>query len=419
LSVAFSTSPIQPSISDSFLAVSIVNDCASEKISSVMPGERASLLVNFWYAHPVGHAIEALRYCLGYHRADPSLEISLLLNGATPTELAELCPFIRRTYAVRFTGFLDAVTDPEPALRAVPREWDYVVDDRRGREPEQLANYAGLRRFYEVSDRHFRAHLARGTAGAEPPTYEPHHQLRLELPVAARQAARRELGRESTWVAVMPAASTDARYAYPSAASWKLILRELEAAFTGVRFCLVGKLQKDERTSTSFGRDELERLLAEVTGVDCFDRPIIEQLAFVEACDLFLSPHTGFGMAALAVETPWLTLSGGRWPEYFFNGVPFYSVLPDPRRNAWYTFHDPPPALPEDRDGEGPRTPSMTRARIQEDLPELLEAARLLLGGRLAYEDALEQHFKRMAERSGENAWLWSFDGIHERYVGA
>jgi hypothetical protein len=385
---------------------------------AAMPGDRASLLVNFWYAHPVGHAIEALRYCLGYHRADPSLEISLLLNGATPGELADLCPFIRRTYAVGFTGFLDAVTDPEPALRAVPREWDYVVDDHRGREPEQLANYAGLRRFYEASDRHFRARIARGTAGSEPPAYEPHHQLRLELPAASRQAARRELGPASAWIAVMPAASTDARYAYPSAASWELILRELAAAFPGVRFCLVGKLRKDERTSTSFGRGELDRLLAAFpAAVDCFDRPIVEQLAFVEACDLFLSPHTGFGTAALAVGTPWLTLSGGRWPEYFFNGVPFYSVLPDRRRNAWYTFHDPPPVLGEDEDGEGPRTPSMTRARIREDLPELLDGARLLLERRLPYEQALGQHFSRMVERSGNDAWLWSFDGIHVRYV--
>src|SRR5918992_6175513 len=102
-----------------------------------MTGEGASLLVNFWYAHPVGHAIEALRYCLGYHRADPSLQISLLLNGATPAELADLCPFVRRTYLVRFTGFLDEVSDPESALRPVPRDWDYVVDDHRGRQRDQ------------------------------------------------------------------------------------------------------------------------------------------------------------------------------------------------------------------------------------------------------------------------------------------
>ena len=31
-----------------------------------------SVLVNFVYAPPVGHAIEALHYSLGYHAADPS-----------------------------------------------------------------------------------------------------------------------------------------------------------------------------------------------------------------------------------------------------------------------------------------------------------------------------------------------------------
>jgi hypothetical protein len=86
----------------------------------VMTGQGRSLLVNFWYAHPVGHAIEALRYCLGYHRADPSLRISLLLNAATAVELADFCPFVERTYGVAFTGFHDGSTNPAPALRAVP-----------------------------------------------------------------------------------------------------------------------------------------------------------------------------------------------------------------------------------------------------------------------------------------------------------
>jgi hypothetical protein len=378
-----------------------------------------SLLVNFWYAHPVGHAIEALRYCLGYHRADPSLSISLLLNGATATELADLCPFIERTYPVSFTGFHDGVTDPAPALRDVPRVWDYVVDDHRGWEHEQLASYAGLRRFYAASGRHLRARRGPGAPGAEPPAYQPHQQLRLALPEEAKRHARGELARAPVRIALMPAASTDADYAYPSASSWGLILRELEAAFPGLLVCLVGKLRRDERTSTSIGREKLERIAAATRGaVECFDRPIVDQLAFVEACDLFLSPHTGFGMAALAVGTPWLTLSGGRWPEFFFNGVPFYSLLPDPDRTAWYTRHDPPPMLPQDEDGEGPRTPSMTRARVRQDLPELLEAARLLIERRLPYEQALERHFARLVERSGgDGSWIWSFDGIHTRYV--
>jgi ADP-heptose:LPS heptosyltransferase len=377
-----------------------------------------SLLVNFWYAHPVGHAIEGLRYCLGYHRADPSLEISLLLNGASPTELADLCPFIERVYAIDFTGFHDAASDPDEALRAVPKEWDYVVDDHRGRQPQQLSSFTGLRRFYEASDRHFVARTARGTAGSEPPAYQPNQQLRLELPADTRGAARRGLKRRPRWIAFMPAASTDRRYAYPSTSSWQLILRELESAFPEIGFCFIGKLTQDERTATAFGRDELERLQSSVTAsVDCFDRPIVEQLALVEACDIFLSPHTGFGMAALAVGTPWLTLSGGRWPEFFFNGVPFYSVLPDPRRNAWYSYFDPPPRLDQDEDGEGPRTPSMAFARIREDLPELIEGARLLLDRRLGYEEALELHFSRLVERSEQPARIWSFDNVHARYV--
>ena len=37
----------------------------------------------------------------------------------------------------------------------------------------------------------------------------------------------------------------------------------------------------------------------------------------------------GLGLAALAVGTPWLAISGGRWFEYFFNRVPFRSIIVD------------------------------------------------------------------------------------------
>jgi hypothetical protein len=384
----------------------------------VMTGEGHSLLVNFWYAHPVGHAVEALRYCLGYHRADPSLRISLLLNGATAVELADLCPFVERTYPVAFTGFHDGSSDPAPALRAVPRDWDYVVDDHRGHEPQQLATFAGLRRFYEASAAHFRARLFHGTAGSEPPPYEPHQQLRFELPAGVRARADKELARGSRWVAVMPAGGTDGRYAAPSLSSWELILRELRVSL-GASFCFVGKLRRDERSSTSFERWELERLLGSFPGsVNAFDTPLVEQLALVEACALFLSPHTGFGMAALAVATPWLTISGGRWPEYFFNGVPFHAVLPDADRDGWYSLHEAPPVLPSDEDAAGPRTSSMTVGRIRRDLPELVEAAEVLASHRLSYENALQSHFSRMFERSrGHAPWLWSIDGIHRQYA--
>ncbi|HEX5493503.1 MAG TPA: hypothetical protein VFX70_02880 [Mycobacteriales bacterium] len=89
-----------------------------------------TLLVNHWYTHPVGHAIEALRRCLGYHRADPCARVSLVLNSATPTELADLCPFVVTTYPVTHP-FLDARGYPDRPLAAVPRDWDWVLDDAR------------------------------------------------------------------------------------------------------------------------------------------------------------------------------------------------------------------------------------------------------------------------------------------------
>src|SRR5437867_1050060 len=54
-----------------------------------------SLLVNFFYAPAVGHALEGLRYALGYAAADPDLDVSILLNGATAVEFVECCSFIK------------------------------------------------------------------------------------------------------------------------------------------------------------------------------------------------------------------------------------------------------------------------------------------------------------------------------------
>jgi hypothetical protein len=54
--------------------------------------------VNFFYAHPVGHAVEALHYCLGHHAAAPDREIAVVLNAASAVELARFCPFVHRAY---------------------------------------------------------------------------------------------------------------------------------------------------------------------------------------------------------------------------------------------------------------------------------------------------------------------------------
>jgi hypothetical protein len=97
-------------------------------------------------------------------------------------------------------------------------------------------------------------------------------------------------------------------------------------------------------------------------------------------------------------------------------------VLPDPERYpsfAWAGLTGQAlPVLAADEDGEGPRTPSMSAARIREDLPELLHGAELLLEGRLGYEDALADYFPRLLRAyGGDRSRVFSFDGIHERYL--
>ena len=339
----------------------------------------------------------------------------MLLNGATATELAACCPFIERTYAVPYVDFLGRVGDPDAGLAGVPRDWDYVMDDERSRDPRQL-EFTGLRLYYQAAHRHFRARIHHGTAGSEPPSYRPHGRLRLDLPDESRERAGQALVSGTPRIALMPAGSAEPSR-YPSARSWALVVEALAAMFDDAVFCLVGKLERDMRTSTSMGPDDFVKIGAAAPRlVSVIDEPLLYQLAHVEACDVFISPHTGFGPAVLSVGTPWLTLSGGPWHEWFFNGVPFYSVLPDTTRYPAFTQIDRPPSLVDDEGA--PRTPSMTRARVEESLPELVEAARLLVEGRLTYEEALASYFPRLlAAYDGDRPRVFSFDGIHWSYI--
>ena len=174
----------------------------------------------------------------------------------------------------------------------------------------------------------------------------------------------------------MPAGSSE-RSLYPSLASWRLILDALAEAYPDARFVFVGKT-RDGGPRSSHG--EHAALLAHhAEPVDAFDLELAEQLAIVQACDVFLAPHTGFGLAALAVGTPWLAISGGRWFEYYFNHVPFRSVIPDVERYPCFSQFIPAATIDDDEDGR--RTPSMSRARFRDDLGPIVTAAGELLAG--------------------------------------
>lgn len=377
------------------------------------------LLVDYWYSHAIGHMIEALRVCLGYATGSPGLPVSLVVNGATPVELADCCPFVERVYPVGYHDFGATRADPRRALRGVPRDWDYVVEHERVDAPSH-ATFTGYQRYYAASRAHFQARLARGPAVSAPPPYVPHQQLRLQLPDEARERARQRLGGRPS-ICVLPAGSSARTALYPSPSSWRLVLDAIARRHGDHAVCVIGRhADAAARTASGLARAEVGRLGdGFADAIDLYDTPLLEQLAYVEASDLFLSPHSGFGFAAVAVGTPWLTISGGDWHETFFNGVPFHSALPDPTRyGPCFVQSGPLPIVPEDDDGEGERTTTMRAARIRDDLDEIVDAATRLIEGRIGYEEALAAYFPRLlACYEGDRSRIHSFDRIHERYL--
>ncbi|SMD05220.1 glycosyltransferase family protein [Kibdelosporangium aridum] len=365
--------------------------------------ERA--LVNFFYCHPVGHAIEALYYANGHHAANPDREIAVALNAATATELADYCPFISAKYVVDHP-LLTSANDSAQRVAHLPREWDWVIDESRRYQDFQLEMFPGLKDYYAATDQHLKPAQGRTVVTSPKPGYLRRQHLRLELPETA--VTRRT-------ITIMPSGSSEPAL-YPSADSWLLIMDALTDAYPDAQLVLVGKLAKNDRTSTSLTEKDLKRLLDHRSKPEnCFDRGLVEQLSVVQASDVFLSPHTGFGMAVLAAGTPWLTLSGGRWFEFFFNGVPFRSIIPDTDRFPSYSTFDDLPVIDTD---EGPRTPSMTRARITADLDRIVAAAGELRDGKLTYEQALSEYFPALLEaHNGDKTQLWSIDHVHMDYL--
>jgi hypothetical protein len=134
-----------------------------------------------------------MRYALGYKAANPELRVSLLLNGATAVELAHLCPFIEEVFPVPFTRFEEVDGDPLKALASVPRSWDWVVENHRVHE-DSHGTFRGFQAFFEAAHQHIQPRHPLGVAGQKPPDYLPDQQLRLDLPIDARQAAAARLG---------------------------------------------------------------------------------------------------------------------------------------------------------------------------------------------------------------------------------
>ena len=93
-------------------------------------------------------------------------------------------------------------------------------------------------------------------------------------------------------------------------------------------------------------------------------------------------------------------------------------MIPDTERYPCFSQFAPAATIDDGEDG--PRTPSMSRARIRDDLERIVVAAGELLAGSLTYEQALRDYFAALlAAHGGDGAAIWSIDGVHIKFLAA
>jgi hypothetical protein len=368
-----------------------------------------TLLLNWVYFPPVGHLVEAMKVAKGYRDANPGLEVHVALNSQTPHELTAGCPWITRAHTVDLAEVL-ARGDQAPSLRRIPPEWDYVVvDERIGSSP--FAYAPALHVFHTVAAGYFRARIWGGRRSCPPadgaPLYRRDPAVALRLPRAARRFAARYRHPGPRFGLLLAGSSPEP--IYPPHRWWLRLLSALRAELPGSRFYITGAHDGEGgRTTTPGDPREIARRFGRLADVEfCYDIGLWNQLALLAACDVLISPHSGFAFLAPCVGTPWLALSGVRWPESVFNRKPFYCVLPECAQYPCY-FQMKPDC--RRRLGRGATVQCMETRALSAKIPEVLAGVRLLLDRGFTYRRAAALYRRQVAASRIARERLFALD---------
>jgi hypothetical protein len=364
-------------------------------VSYIEGVSRKSLLLNWVYYPPVGHAVEAFKIAKGFNEANPDMDVHVLLNSQTTVELAQACSWVTRAYPIDLDE-VSATRSSAACLRPIPKIWDFIVNDHRPTtSPFPFAD--SLRIFHDLAETHFSARVWRGgqheIAKDGGPRYKSNATIRLRIPESANSFLRSLPNAAPKFCIVLGGSSHEA--IYPDLSRWIQVIAALSSTWPSARFFVTGKSVSDGRSSTlAFSKDDLATLFGRFeNSVDCYDIGLWNQLALLHFCDALIAPHTGFAFLAPCVGTPWVTISGVRWPECFFNDVPFYSVLPECRHYpCWADMKE---------DCIGRLRSNRSVICMDEELPprleDLIEGTRLVLSPEFTFERALEIYDQRIA----------------------
>ena len=362
------------------------------------------------YYNPVGHAVEALKVAKGYHLANPDFEIHLALNSRTAYELADVCPWIEQVYPVD-TLEVEKLGTKAPSITQISSEWDYVVVDERTVN-SSLPFSSDLRAFHHRANEYFQARQWKGHKNQQSPDgypkYVPDAKIDLIPPEEAQTFVKQYEHFGPKFSVLLAGSSLET--IYPKIEWWIHLFEALSNELPESRFFVTG-VKPDERRRTAtlaYTSEDLERLFTECPQtVDCYDTGLWNQLALIKSSDVFIAPHTGFAFLAPCVGTPWLAVSGVRWPDYMFNQTPFYSVLPDCRSYpCWQTMKE----SCQKRITENQPVLCMETQQLDLKMPELIHGARLLRDHGFTYQKAVHLHREKIIASGIDRNQTFSFD---------
>jgi len=380
---------------------------------------KKKLLLNWVYYRPVGHVVEALKLAKGYALANKDVDVYLSLNAASPTELADGCSWIKKTYPVSLAEIWKKGNKAK-SVQKLPKVWDYIITDDRVNRFQKGWDEDDLIKAHKVLALVLKAKIAKGSteqAGLPKGILPCVNNPKITLPISgvAKSFAKRYKHSGSA-ICVMLGGSTGEKQS-PAMEIWQKICEALFKAIPNLKiyFTGVNKSVKGRTATDGYKLEEIQALADKLPNAEvAYNIGLLNQLALIQKCDIFLSPHTGFAFLPPLVGTPWLELANCPWPAYIFNYIPFYSVLPE---CGWY------PAINETKKGcgkllaENKKAICMTDKLLENKIPEIVKGAKLLLNKEFTYAKAVKLHLDKIKKYYDINKFffLGGIEGLTQK----
>jgi len=339
----------------------------------------------------VGHLIEAIVLCKGIHNTNKNCEIHLIVNGDTPVELTKACPWIKKTYPINLEEVWKKGKQAK-CYKDIPKTFDYIITNNlilmKDYEMRKISE-KGMIKHLKISESLFEAKY--GTGKLFPTKKFPKglnldDDSHVELKIPRKSSFFEEIDFHEKNICVLLGGSKNPAF-YPSLKTWEMIFVEIFNNFPDVKIFITGvtKVKKGQTSTEAYELNKIKRLSRIFKNVEVlYDIGMWNQIRIIRRCNVLISPHSGFSFIAPLVGTPWIEIAGGNWPAYLFNGIPFYSVMPDEPKYPYYG------RLTVSRTKK--TIPSMRFDTLIKKISEIIHALELIFSRKLSYEKSIQLH---------------------------